>query len=62
VRRDGSPAILKLTSDEDERRGSALMAWWAGDGAAQVLAFDGDALLLERALGSPTLSEVVGWP
>jgi streptomycin 6-kinase len=57
VRRDDLPAILKMTSDEDERRGSALMAWWAGDGAAQVLAFDGHALLLERAVGSPTLSE-----
>lgn len=27
------------------------MAWWDGDGAARVLAREGDALLLERAEG-----------
>ncbi|MEE4210623.1 MAG: aminoglycoside phosphotransferase family protein, partial [Parvularcula sp.] len=32
-------------------------AWWAGDGAAHVLAFDSNALLLERASGSRPLSE-----
>jgi streptomycin 6-kinase len=58
VRRDGSPAMLKLTSDEDERRGAALMAWWAGDGAAYVLACDGGALLLERAMNARSLSEM----
>lgn len=57
VRRDGLPAMLKLASDEDERRGATLMAWWAADGAAQVLASDGVALLMERAAGSQSLSE-----
>jgi streptomycin 6-kinase len=50
--------MLKLTSDEDERRGAALMAWWAGEGAARVLAFDGEGLLLERAPRSRPLSRL----
>lgn len=58
VRSKGQPAILKLAYDEDETRGAALMAWWAGDGAARVLAYDGRALLLERAAGSAALSDM----
>jgi hypothetical protein len=47
--------MLKLSSAEDERAGGLLMEWWSGDGAARVLARDGDALLLERAEGTASL-------
>lgn len=56
--RDGMAAMLKIASEEDEARGAALMIWWAGDGAAHALAHDGDALLLERALGGASLVEM----
>jgi streptomycin 6-kinase len=58
VRRGGEPAMLKLALEEEERFGGALMEWWDGDGAARVLARDGDALLLERAEGTASLSEM----
>jgi streptomycin 6-kinase len=32
------------------------MEWWAGDGAARVLALEGDAILLERAMGPASLA------
>lgn len=51
VRFDGRPAILKLATLDEERRGGKLMAWWDGEGAAPVLACEGDALLLARAEG-----------
>lgn len=47
--------MLKIAIHPEERRGSELMAWWSGDGAAEVLAADGDALLIERATGSGSL-------
>jgi streptomycin 6-kinase len=56
-RRDGSAAMLKI-AEEEEARGAALMVWWAGDGAARALAHDGEALLLERALGGASLVEM----
>ena len=56
VRHNGQPAMLKIAREEEERRGGALMAWWDGDGAARVLARHGDALLLERAMGSRSLA------
>jgi len=49
VRRDGRPAILKVAGGPEEARGAALMAWWAGEGAASVLAREDDAILLARA-------------
>ena len=48
----GAPAILKVSHASEEIAGGALMAWWGGDGAARVLAREGDALLLERATGA----------
>ena len=48
VRQGDAPAMLKIAPSVHERAGAALMAWLAGDGAARVLALDGDALLLER--------------
>jgi streptomycin 6-kinase len=51
----GQPAMLKVTDDADERHGHLLMRWWAGNGAARVLAYDDGAVLLERATGPGSL-------
>lgn len=59
VARDGFPAMLKMTSDPDERRGNNLMRLWDGQGAAAVLEHDRDALLLERAVSGRTLANLV---
>jgi streptomycin 6-kinase len=58
VRYRGEPAMLKLAIEEEERLGGMLMEWWDGDGAARVLARDGDALLLERAEGTASLADM----
>ncbi|HEV8392102.1 MAG TPA: aminoglycoside phosphotransferase family protein [Dongiaceae bacterium] len=58
VRQDGRPAMLKIAREAEERRGASLMTWWDGDGAARVLAHDGDAVLLERATGNRSLAAV----
>ena len=50
------PAMLKIALVLEEKGGGALMAWWEGNGAARVLARDGDAVLLERATGSKSLA------
>ncbi len=52
----GQAAMLKIAVDPEGRIGGALMAWWAGQGAAAVLAHDADAVLLERAQGASSLS------
>jgi streptomycin 6-kinase len=56
VRQDGVAAMLKLAADVDERRGAEKMAWWAGEGAAPVLAHEGEALLLARLAGTRSLA------
>jgi streptomycin 6-kinase len=56
VRQGGRAAMLKVSRMPEEQRGARLMAWWAGDGAAEVLAHDGDALLLERLEGRRSLA------
>lgn len=48
VRQGDAPAMLKIAVSKDEIDGGALMAWWAGEGAARVLAREAEALLLER--------------
>lgn len=58
VRQNGVPAMLKVSHGEDERLGAVLMSWWDGNGAARVLAHDGDALLLERAMGPRSLADM----
>jgi streptomycin 6-kinase len=58
VLRHGEPAMLKLSFEEDERLGGAIMEWWSGDGAARVLAREEHALLLERATGQASLSDM----
>ena len=49
VRRGDERAFLKLATSGEERAGNAVLRWWVGEGAARVLAADGDAVLLERA-------------
>ncbi|EML2228120.1 hypothetical protein RFG91_004776 [Klebsiella aerogenes] len=53
---DGVKAMLKITDDQDEQTGNALMTWWGGNGAAQVIAYENQAILLERATGPKSLS------
>ena len=59
VVRDGAPAMLKIALNQEEREGARLMVWWGGDGAARVLAHEGDALLMERATGPHSLPAMV---
>ncbi len=54
--RDGLPVVLKIPRVEEEVRGTALLAWWAGRGAVPVLEHDGDAVLMVRASGSRDLA------
>ena len=56
VRQAGAAAILKVSHASEEIAGGALMEWWGGDGAAEVLAREGEALLLERATGPRSLA------
>lgn len=55
VRWRGLPAMLKVATAGEEKRGGLLMQWWDGEGAANVYAHDGDAILLERAQGKKFL-------
>ncbi|SCX45809.1 streptomycin 6-kinase [Variovorax sp. EL159] len=59
VRQHGVPTMLKVSHEAEEKRGHLLMQWWNGDGAARVLAHEGDALLLERAQGPASLKQMV---
>lgn len=56
--KDAVRCILKVARADEERAGARLMAWWEGDGAARVLELDGDAVLLERALGPGSLARM----
>jgi len=56
VRHQDGPAILKLSWSQEEIAGGTLMEWWNGDGAARVIAREGEALLLERATGPRLLT------
>ncbi len=60
VRHRGAAAMLKISSAEEERFGHVLLNWWNGQGAARVLAYDHQALLMERATGGRSLLEMVG--
>ncbi|ARU90291.1 aminoglycoside phosphotransferase family protein [Pseudomonas sp. M30-35] len=59
VRQNGLPAMLKISRELEEQAGNLLMAWWDGEGAAPVLAHDGETLLMERAKGSGSLTHLV---
>ena len=54
----GLPAMLKIAREQEERFGNLLMCWWQGDGAARVLAWHDDAILLERAMGNASLAQM----
>ena len=58
VRRGSARAMLKLAADAEELRGAIQMAWWAGRGAAPVLAHEGEALLMARLDGPLSLAEM----
>lgn len=51
----GQPAMLKVATAPEEERGAVVLAWWEGDGAARVLALEGEAVLMERATGPRSL-------
>ncbi len=55
VRRGAMPAMLKVVTLDEAKRGGELLAWWGGLGAARVYEREGDALLMERALGERSL-------
>ena len=59
VRRAGLALILQLAVEKEEQGGGVLMQWWDGNGAARVFAYDGEALLLERASGTRSLVAMV---
>jgi len=56
---DGMRAMLKVALHDEERRGAALMACWDGNGAAKVLKYDEDVLLLQLATGTKSLRQMV---
>ena len=58
MRQGNVPAMLKVATAPEEKLGARLMEWWEGQGAARVLALDGDAILLERAMGTASLAEL----
>lgn len=49
--RQGTPVMVKIATVEEEVRGSHLLKWWGGRGAAPVLEREGSAMLMERATG-----------
>jgi len=58
VRQANRAAMLKVAGGPDEDRGAKLMAWWRGEGAAEVLRYETPALLLERAADAEALSRL----
>ena len=59
VRFEGIPAMLKIPVKAEEKRGSLLMVWWDGHGAASVLNYDEQVLLLERVSSNlPSLADM----
>jgi len=55
----GVKAMLKIPIAIEESRSAALMVCWNGNGAAQVFAHDENALLMERAIGTRSLKQMV---
>lgn len=58
VRQDGVAAMLKVSHAPEEIAGGVLMSWWDGQGAAPVLAHEGEALLMVRAMGTGSLADM----
>ncbi|CAI0731927.1 Aminoglycoside/hydroxyurea antibiotic resistance kinase [Serratia quinivorans] len=59
VRYQGAAAMLKIAREQEEKFGGLLMCWWQGEGAARVLAWHQDGILLERAQGHLSLVQMV---
>lgn len=59
VRYQGRAAMLKIAREQEEKFGGLLMCWWQGEGAARVLAWHDDGILLERAQGGLSLPQMV---
>jgi streptomycin 6-kinase len=53
-----TPAMLKLSTSQEEMRGYDLLEWWEGNGAARVFARSGAALLMERASAARSLAQL----
>ncbi|HWJ75968.1 MAG TPA: aminoglycoside phosphotransferase family protein [Kaistia sp.] len=59
VIREGQPAMLKLLKpSSDEGPGLAALLWFGGQGAVRVVEMDDDAVLMERAVGSRSLTQM----
>lgn len=58
VRFEGCAAMLKLIKYEDEEQGPAALAYFAGEGAVELLARMGWAHITARASGGANLEEV----
>lgn len=58
VLHNDAPAMLKIAVVPEEKVGCAVMYWWRGADAAKVLEFEGDAVLMERATGTKSLSDM----
>jgi streptomycin 6-kinase len=56
---NGFKAMLKIPITLEESRGSVLMACWNSIGAAHILQYDESALLMERAIGTRSLRQIV---
>ncbi|SHG46969.1 streptomycin 6-kinase [Kaistia soli DSM 19436] len=55
----GRPAMLKLLKpSSDEGPGIAALGWFAGAGAVDIIATEGDAVLMERAIGTRSLTRM----
>jgi streptomycin 6-kinase len=59
VRAGDTAAMLKIAHEAEERLGGLAMQYWNGEGAARVFAYEGEALLLERATGTQSLVAMV---
>lgn len=55
---NGIKCMLKIATRDKDRSGNTLMAWWNGIGAAPVLRYDENAILMERAIGNRSLTEM----
>lgn len=54
------PCMLKIARRDKDTRSNRVMTWWNGDGAAPVLKHDEKAILMERATGSNSLTDMAG--
>jgi len=62
VRYQNTPAMLKIALPKDEELSSITMEWWNGEGAARVFKCEGNALLMERAMGRNSLITMAQTP